>query len=101
MIRKLLEGAMRCAGGFHERIVSRIVSWEIDNGAGQGEVFQSDKGLGFHSAAGGRQSRTSLLRKLSSAVARLLTCGAGGVESSNGKQHETSKAKSQHVQARL
>ena len=28
-------------------------------------------------------------------------CGAGGVESSNGEQHETSKAESQHVQARL
>src|SRR5262249_7733387 len=39
-------------------------------------------------------SRTSLLRRLSSAVARLPTCGAGGVESSNGEQHETSKAES-------
>src|SRR5215472_12258354 len=28
-------------------------------------------------------------------------CGAGGVESSNGEQHETSKAESQHVRARL
>jgi hypothetical protein len=35
------------------RIISRIVSWEIDNGARHCEVVQSDQRLWFHSAAGG------------------------------------------------
>ena len=35
------------------RIISRIVSWEMDNGARHGKVVQSDQGLWIHSAAGG------------------------------------------------